>query len=93
MSVLRAVRLRVSTNTLVYQSLTGELGAAPGAIDNRPLQLTDRRTRASKRRYCYGSSNSAPAVRQRRSLRAPDPPLESKDEEIHLDRPLWYLHH
>ena len=93
MSVLRAVRLRVSNNTLVYQSLTGELGAAPGALDNRLLQTTDRRIRVSKRRYCYGSSNRAPAVRQRCSLRAPDPPLESKDEEIHLDRPFWYLNH
>src|SRR5690606_26114543 len=41
----------------------------------------------------YGRCYHSPAARQRRALRAPDPPLEPEDEALHSDRALGQPHH
>ena len=41
----------------------------------------------------HGRRHYAPAPRERRSLRAPDPTLEPQDEALHHDRAQWHLHH
>ena len=41
----------------------------------------------------HGRRHHAPAARERRPLRAPDPPLEPEDEALHLHRAQRHLHH
>ena len=41
----------------------------------------------------HGSRHHAPAPRERRPLRAPDPSLEPEDEALHHDRAQRHLHH
>ena len=41
----------------------------------------------------HGRRDHAPAARERRPLRAPDPSLEPEDEAIHHDRAQRHLHH
>ena len=41
----------------------------------------------------HGSRHHAPAARERRPLRAPDPSLEPEDEALHHDRAQRHLHH
>ena len=45
------------------------------------------------RRHIHGSRDHAPAARERRPLRAPDPSLEPQDEALHHDRAQRHLHH
>ena len=45
------------------------------------------------RRHFNGSRHHAPASRERRPLRAPDPSLEPEDEALHHDRAQRHLHH
>ena len=45
------------------------------------------------RRTLHGSCHHAPAPRERRPLRAPDPSLEPEDEALHHDRAQRHLHH
>ena len=44
-------------------------------------------------RSSHGSRDHAPAPRERRPLRAPDPSLEPEDEALHHDRAQRHLHH
>ena len=41
----------------------------------------------------HGRRHDEAAARERRALRAPDPPLEPEDEAIHLQRAQRHLHH
>ncbi len=45
------------------------------------------------RRTRHGRRHHAPAPRERRPLRAPDPTLEPQDEALHHDRAQRHLHH
>ena len=45
------------------------------------------------RRTLHGSRHHAPAPRERRALRTPDPSLEPEDEALHHDRAQRHLHH
>ena len=56
----------------------------------RAAYTTDNHT---ARRTRHGRRHHAPAARERRPLRAPDPPLEPEDEALHPHRAQRHLHH
>ena len=59
-----------------------------------PAAATEARARrGAQRRHHHGRRHHAPAARQRRPLRAPDPSLEPQDEALHLHRAQRHLHH
>ena len=47
----------------------------------------------ARKEYGHGRRHHAPAARERRPLRTPDPPLEPEDEALHLHRAQRHLHH
>ena len=49
--------------------------------------------RRIKERLGHGRRHDEAAARERRALRAPDPPLEPEDEAVHLQRAQRHLHH
>ena len=59
------------------------------AASVRAREAGSRQTRNDR----HGSRHHAPAPRERRPLRAPDPSLEPEDEALHHDRAQRHLHH
>ena len=86
-------------------SVPGRQGRAPHGRQGRPPPLTwgpcnelktgscARSVRGHNRKEADGSRHHAPAPRERRPLRAPDPSLEPQDEALHHDRAQRHLHH
>ena len=66
-----------------------------GAGERRSGRGRPPRLRASHRKRVegHGRRHHAPAPRERRPLRAPDPPVEPEDEALHHDRAQRDLHH
>ncbi len=71
---------------------SGENREARPCAGTPKAEEADGRAQGPKEEDTHGSRHHAPAARQRRALRSPDPSLEPEDEALHLHRAQRHLH-
>ena len=97
-------RLRASSSRCIagqspprsQRATAGGVARPDARAVHHPVPAATERARppaARNREGDHGSRQHEAAARQRRPLRAPDPPLEPEDEAIHLHRAQRHLHH